>query len=347
MVQQVVQAIIESLRSIGGTLMRLAPQLAILVGAALVALMLLWASDRDGFKERLGALRDSLRPSSRWLMFGLLTGLIWLTLQALPTIVAFEDVQQQQVQYTSQEDPSTSGVFQYGPLAAFVQERTFSRTLTLPPEFLERVGTEGVQVLSPYLQDPSADNVLRLADTFRRSGQNVIFTREVTRLEEIPISIAKGDIDVKLDFKETGTATKRSFYDAEFSATYSFANPLATTAKCRFRFALPQAGTIRDFELSVDGKHVGQPNEQGNYEWEGELGPGASAKATVRYKTQGGGSWRYEVGSGRRRIESFTLRVTGDEPARFLRGALYPTTRSGNSMTWALSNVITNQQVDI
>ena len=37
-----------------------------------------------------------------------------------------------------------------------------TRTLTLPPELLEGVGEEGVQVLAPYLQDPSAENVLRL-----------------------------------------------------------------------------------------------------------------------------------------------------------------------------------------
>lgn len=347
MVQQVVQAIIESLRSVGGTLMRLAPQLAILVGAVLIGFILLWAVDRAGFRERLTALREGIKPSSRWLAFGLLAGVIWLTLQALPTIVAYEDVQQQQVQYTSQEDPSISGVFQYGPLAAYIQERTYSRTMTLPPGFLERIGSEGVQVLSPYMQDPSAENVLKLADTFRRSGQDVVFTREVTKLEEVPISIAKGSVDVKMTFKETGTATKRSYYDAQFNASYTFSNPLPSAAKCRFRFALPQAGTIREFELSVDGKLVGQPTERGDYEWEGELPAGGTATASVRYVTQGGGSWKYEVGSGRRRIEAFTLKVSSNEPARFLRGALYPTSRQGNELTWELKNVITNQQVDL
>lgn len=347
MVQQVVQAVIDSLTALGGTLMRLALPIGIFIGFLVVAGILLWASDREGFKAKLSPISRFGANAPRWIALSLFVGVVWLTLQALPVIAGVERAQQLAASYTTREDASTSGVFQYGPIAAYVQERTFTRTLTLPPVFLERIGAEGVQVLSPYLQDPSAENVLRIADTFRRSGQDVVFTREVTRLEEIPISIEKANVDVKMDFKDTGAATRKSFYQADFDATYTFKNPLSTSAKVRFRFPLPETGTIEGLELTVGSAKITEPDEDGAYQWEGELGAGESTSAKVRYHTKGGGSWRYEVGSGRRRIEALTLTVDANEPARFLRGALYPTRRSGSKMTWELGNVITNQQIDL
>jgi hypothetical protein len=347
MVQQIVSAFIATLKTVGDTLMRLAPAIALALGALAIAATLMWAADREGFRTRVTSAGMTLRRSAGWLAVAMLVSVLWLVLQKIGPIVGEEQYRERQVQYTTREDPSLSGVYQYGPIAGFVQEKTFTRTLTLPPAFLDRIGAEGVQTLSPYLQDPSAENVLKLADTFRKSGQDVIFTREVTRLEETPIPFSSADVKVKLEFKDTGAASRKSFYDAHYDSTYTFKNPLAQPATCRFRFSLPQAGTIRGLSISVKGTPVGEPDEQGAYGWEGTLQPGATATANVKYSTQGGGDWRYDIGSGHRRIESFTLTVDADEPARFLRGALYPTKRDGNRMVWQLENVITNQHVDL
>jgi hypothetical protein len=346
MIQQILSAFLSSLRTFGGTLMRLAPALALFMAALSVALIVLWAADRERFGRLIGGIGGT-RGIFAWLTLFGFGSVVWLTLPKIGPIVRQERTYQLQSAYSSHEDPSVNGVFQYGPLASYVQERTFTRTLTLPPGFLERIGSEGVQVLSPYMQDPSAENVLRLADTFRRSGRDVVFTREVTRLDETPIPIQRADVDVNLAFRDPGATVRRSFYDATLEATYVFKNPLDTPAQSRFTFPLPDTGTIRGFEFSVNGEAVTEPDEQGRYIWNGTLQPGATATAKVRYQTQGGGSWRYEVGSGRRRIEAFNLRVRASEAPRFLRGALYPTKRDGDTMTWALQNVITNRQVDL
>lgn len=346
MVQQILAAFLSSLRTFGGTLTKLAPALALFAAALAVGLIVLWAADRDRFGKVLVGAKGG-RGIVGWLAFLGFGAVVWLTLPKIGPIVRLERTHQLQSSYSTHEDPSVSGVFQYGPLASYVQERTFSRTLTLPPDFLARIGAEGVQVLSPYLQDPSAENVLKLADTFRRSGQNVLFTREVTRLDETPIQIQRADVKVDLAFRDPGDSARRSFYDSTFDATFTFKNPLSTAAQARFSFPLPDTGTIRDFELSVNGQRVTEPDEQGRYIWAGSLDAGATATAIVKYRTQGGGSWRYEVGSGRRRIEAFRLSVKANEATRFLRGALYPTKREGDTMIWELPNVITNRQIDL
>ena len=346
MVQQILAAFLSSLGSFGATLMRLAPALALFAAALAIGSIVLWAADRDRFGRLVGAVGDG-RGLFAWLALGAFGSVMWLTLPKIGPIVRQERTYQLQSAYSSHEDPSISGVYQYGPLATYVQEKTFTRTLTLPPDFLTRVGAEGVQTLSPYLQDPSAENVLKLADTFRRSGQNVVFTREVTRLDATPIPIQKANVNVDLAFRDPGATVRRSYYDSGFDASYTFKNPLETPARCRFSFPLPQTGTIRDFDFKVNGEAVREPDEKDQYVWEGTLEPGAIATATVKYRTQGGGSWRYEIGSGRRRIEAFNLRVKANEEARFQRGALYPSRSEGNTMIWELPNVITNRQVDL
>jgi len=202
--------------------------------------------------------------------------------------------------------------------------------------------------LAPYLQDPSAENVLRLADTFRRSGRDVVFTREVTRLSEVPVPFDSADVRVNLRFQEAGPGGRRSFYNASFQATYRFSNPLPTPARVRLVFPLPeQGGTLRGFELQVNDQPVTDTDPYERYAWEASLEPGATATATVRYQAQGSGAWRYNIASGRRPIREFKLQVAADRPVRFLRGALYPTSRSGGTLSWELRNVITAQQVEL
>jgi hypothetical protein len=237
MVQQVVSAFISTLKTVGEILLRLAPALALLFAGIAVAATLLWAADREGFRSRFDGAGPALRRAFGWGSVVLLVSVLWLVLQKIDTIVGDEQYQERQVQYTTREDPSLAGVFQYGPIAGYVQEKTFTRTLTLPPEFLERVGQEGVQALAPYLQEPNAEDVLKQVDSFKKTGRDVVFTREVTRLEETPVPLDQADVRVKLNFKDTGTSSRKSFYEATYDSTYLFKNPLEQAAPCRFRLA--------------------------------------------------------------------------------------------------------------
>ena len=194
-------------------------------------------------------------------------------------------------------------------------------------------------MLSPYLTDPSAENVLRLVDTFRRSGSDVVFTRQVTRLDEEPIPFTTSRIRVRFR-RLTGRA-----YDADFEGRYVFQNAGEAPITVRFLFPLPNGNTIRDLNVSVGGEAVTEPNESGSYAWECPMAPGEQREAVVRYRVLGAQTWHYDLGSRRRRVQQFQLDAAVDSAVRFPRGSLQPTAHAAGTLHWELANVVTAQQV--
>jgi hypothetical protein len=209
----------------------------------------------------------------------------------------------------------------------------------LPASLVERVSTEGIGALAPYLTDPTTENVLRLVDRFKRRGRDVMFSRQVTQLEEHPMPFTSSG--VRVAFR---TLSARA-YDADFEGHYSFRNPTASAIRTRFQFSLPEAGTIRDLTVQVGDQIIPQPNRSGTYEWTGSLKPGEQREALIRYHALGGGTWHYDLGSQRRRVEQFRLDVATTAPVKFLREGIQPTTHDGGNLQWALSNVITAQKI--
>ena len=241
------------------------------------------------------------------------------------------------------EEPSLSGVTQYAPAVAVLEDKTYTRTLTLPPDFLTRVGAEGVGVLAPYLSDPSADEVLRLRDVFKRSGTDVVFTREVVRRDETPVTAQAAEVTLR--FAAQGTQTGRH-YEAAFDATYRFRNPRPAPAAMRFAFPLPQGGgTLQEFSIEADGRRIADPDEKGLYAWTGNVPAGGEVGARVRYRISGAGAYDYALGSERRRIGEFRLAATADGPVQYGKSGIYPTRVQGKLSEWTLRDVITAQNV--
>ena len=339
MITPYVQAVGGALGGVLNLFTRLALPLSILLGLAAAAGVCVLIFGRDH-----AALRglDWPRLVSRfagYVAVGLLAVVGWAALgTALPT--AREAISwREAAEATANPVPDASPVFQSGPVVGAIAEKTYTRTLTLPPNFLERVGTDGVGVLAPYLSDPSAENVLHLSDTFRRSGTDVLFTREVTRLDEQPIPFEDSQVRVKFQ-RLAGRA-----YDAEFEGRYLFKNSTDAPANTRFLFSLPGAGTVRDLNVTIGAQAVPEPNGSGAYEWKGELKPGEQREAVVRYRLIGAGTWSYDLGSQRRRVRQFHLTAQPDGPVRFTRGSLQPTRSGEKSLEWQLGSVVTAQQI--
>lgn len=319
-----------------------------LLGLLLILALVLYALSREGFERALAWFGQAAKWGGGWLGLLALLGVAIWGLNWVKQAVLLKYNTEAKAQYSSTQDPDVGATLQYGPSASYISERTYRRTFTLPPDFLRRLGEDGIGILAPYLQDPSAENVTRLADTFRRSGRDVVFTREVTQLLETPIAFDSAKLKVDLRFHEAGPGGRRNFYDAAYQARYVFTNPLDKPAKLRFVFALPeQNGTLREFSMQVNGSPQPDPDRFDNYAWEQEIAAGGKVTVEIAYKNQGSRSWGYNIGSSRRPIKDFQLNLSADRPVRFLRGALFPTAQRGNALNWELKNVITAQQIEL
>jgi len=250
--------------------------------------------------------------------------------------------------FSAAETPAVGRTEQSSPSVVYLTEKTYTRTLTLPPDLLRRITEQGVEVLAPYLADPSSENLLRLVDTFKRSGQQVVFSREATLQTENALPLQNSDLKVKLEFVENG---RNSFYNADFFATYSFSNPLEVAVPGRFTFYLPEgSGTLRDFSMTVNGQPYRASDLSGGYVWEGTLEPKQKVDVVVKYKNKGAGGWNYLLTAKREPIERFALTLESNLSPKFGKGSLYPTSRaglglSGSSQKWNLENIITSQDI--
>lgn len=65
------------------------------------------------------------------------------------------------------------------------------------------------------------------------------------------------------------------------------------------------------------------------------------------YHVTGTRTWRYDLGSQRRRVQQFRLAAEACGSVRFQRGSLQPTSRTEGTLRWELTNVVMAQQVAI
>jgi hypothetical protein len=339
MIEYYTQAVVHALEGLLTLFTRLAMPLAVLLGLGAVAIGLAltlrretdWLNQTDWRRHRAhlcGAIATLLVLIAGW------------TCLHTALALAQQDIQwREAAEATTNPVPDAPAVSQFEPTVAVLAERTYQRTLTLPPDFLQRIGDNGVGALSPYLTDPSATNVLRMVDTFRRSGRDVVFTRQMTRLDEEPVPFATSQIHVTFR-RLAGRA-----YDADFEGHYLFRNPRPQPITARFLFPLPNDNTLRNLNVSVGGHVVTEPNVSGEYEWRSPMQPGEQWEAVVRYHVIGARTWQYGLGSRRGRVESFRLLATTGGAVTFLRGSLQPTAVTRDTLRWELSNVVTTQRI--
>jgi hypothetical protein len=252
---------------------------------------------------------------------------------------------QRDAQFSALEDPAGAQTVQYSPNVSFEREVTYSRLVTIPGFLGQKLSTlEAAQLIAPYLVDPESENIKRLVDSFKRSGKDLLFTRDATVRQNDPVALELADVTMDFSFGDTGAG--RSYYTALFSGKYKFKNPNPEPTRLRFTFPLPeQSGTLSDFEFKFAGELVPQPDLSSGYVIERELAANAEVEVMVKYKNQGAGTWSYDFGNRREPIQNFKLRVNTPRAVKFLRGSLYLSERGPSSLTWNLKNVITSQGV--
>lgn len=321
----------------------------LLVGFATILALVFYLRDKEGFEH----FRESV--SARLTAVGIgLVALLLLVLEVLLLNFSVDAVVEQRKTeaaspYTTGEEAPVGTLYQFGPVAAYLREQTYTRDYVLPVQLGQAPIKEGApptQSLLPYLREqvPYAAKAPKVEVIVRRVGEEWVVTRKVTMLEEVPVTIDRAEITAR--FQTRRDAKGRFFYRLTFGGQYTFRNPLDSEAQVRFVFPLPEPpGTIEGFQLKVGDNVVTEPNQYGQYAWEGKLPPGASVTAVVQFQAAVGEGWHYDIGSGRRRTGDFQLVVDSDSPPRLLRRSLAPTERRGSRAIWQLHNVITSQQV--
>ena len=352
MVQIALQVFSSALQDLLRLAVPIGISLAVLFGLLLAARLLAQSGGR--FQAALAWTGGLGTRLGRWALVLLALGAAVLLLDIVHRAVEVRLGGQLSARYTNSADPNTSATVQLAPSATYLSERTYLRSLVIPPALLKRVGEEGVQVLAPYLQDPSAQNIVRLTDTFRRSGRDVVFTRRATLQTQEYITLDTSKIAAELNFVQTAGGGHQSYYNASFSAQYSFRNPLSGPATVRFAFPLPSgSGTLSGFQMIVNGKPaVAADLSQGSV-WEGTLAAGEAVNVLVTYRHQGSRGWNYDLSQRREPIKNFDLSIRTDQPTKFERYSLFPTRietpafGGPQTLHWQLQNAITAQNVAV
>ncbi|GAA4017384.1 hypothetical protein GCM10022631_32520 [Deinococcus rubellus] len=327
---------------------------AVLVLALLgaVGLLTLRLRSRTRYESATGWLREAAWPVGSWAAVLLLFAFTFVALGVLGSLVISRVSVGENARAGNGADLDAAPTTQSAPTITYLTDRTYTRTLVVPPSLLKRVGEQGVGALAPYLTDPTSENVTKLVDQFRRSGQDVIFTRQATLTTEEPIKLDTSRVNVSLDFVTPARGARRTYYNATFAAEYAFTNPLDRAATVRFQFPLPNgSGTLSGFKVIVNGQELTAADLSNGSQWEAQVQPKETVNVKVTYAHQGARGWSYLLASRREPIKDFELSVKTNEAAKFARYSLPPTQTArslgSTTLSWNLKDVITAQDVSM
>jgi hypothetical protein len=353
MVQAVLDMLSEALQRAAYSALPLAITIAAIVILGALVIVVVGVFDRDRVRWIFATIPLALRPLGGWLVFAvaLAGGVFVLHVVQLATDQRF--VAMEYAQNTSGADSDATSMVQIAPRASFVSQKTYRRILTIPPYLLGRVSAEGVGALAPYLADPSAENVTRLADSFRRSGRNIVFQRDATLQIETPIKLDASTVDAAIDLVDPTFGGRRTYYRASFDGKYVVHNPTGGDARVRFTFPLPTgSGTLSEVRFLADNKPITVTDLNSGYVWDGTLPRDGTTTFEIAYRNQGARGWAYRLSGRREPIAKLDLAVHANRAPKFARYTLFPTSIShgiagGYTAEWHLQNVVTAQDIGL
>ncbi|BDP42864.1 hypothetical protein DAETH_28330 [Deinococcus aetherius] len=350
MVQTALKALADALSWLAG----LAVPLAVALGAGLVALLLVGLLDRERFRAGLGWVGARLPAFGRWALVALAVGVGALALHVTRRAVDARLGAQQNARYANAADPDGGQTVQASPRVSLLDTRTYTRTLVLPADVYARLQLNGGwETLLPYFGGVPGLTVQDIREGFTRRGRNLVYTRDVTLQTESPLGLDTSRVNADLRFVDPAGG-RGTYYNATFSADYTFTNPREEPVTARFVFPLPQgSGTLSGFRLTVNGRGYRASDLREGSVWEGQIGAGQTVRVNVTYRHQGSRGWSYRLADRREPLRNLDLSVTADRPAKFERYSLFPTdvSRDGlgraRTLRWQLQDVITAQNVAV
>ncbi|MCC7072485.1 MAG: inner membrane CreD family protein [Deltaproteobacteria bacterium] len=186
-----------------------------------------------------------------------------------------------------------------------------------------------------------------------KDGKQVGTHNELVRRERErrPIALTQSEVRAALDLQHRRKGLLWfPTYGVGFEGHYRFVNDSAERGDAEIAFAFPSAQGVYDgFMFRVDGKEAPPVTDLSRGALlRVELAPGQHVDVDVAYRSRGIGTWSYWFGDGVSQVRDFSLTLaTNVADIDFPNGSMSPSTRAGNTLTWAFDNLVTGQHIAV
>jgi inner membrane protein involved in colicin E2 resistance len=225
----------------------------------------------------------------------------------------------------------------------------FSRTYSFDDALKDRVASIWG---APHVQRPptatSTKEVLRKVEA-SENGKNVSRTEKDYVVKPLSLEGSKITVGLDLEHRQKGLLWY-STYKVAFAADYLLQN---TTDEENVDVVvhLPTAQASYDeVAVTLDGTALPLVNEKSSLRSRARIARGETAVLTVKYRSQGLESWRYQFGEGVAQVRNFQLKLTTnfrdiDFPDNTLSPALKQETKNGWELTWVSKNLLSGFEI--
>jgi inner membrane protein involved in colicin E2 resistance len=231
-------------------------------------------------------------------------------------------------------------------LGATIFSRTYGSNQQLQDHVASTWGTSQEQA------PPAATYTLTepTTSTTVENGKVVVHNEKVLRQFPLALEASSIHVNLHLDPRQKGLLWY-STYAVDFEGDYTFRNNTTQARSVDFRLKFPAQKALYDgLQLTVNNQALALLTDEQGTVGETTVPPGQAACLHVAYRSQGLGSWRYQLGSGIAQARNFMLVMqTNFRDIDFADDTLSPTSTrlipGGWQLTWQYSNLVSGFQI--
>ena len=183
------------------------------------------------------------------------------------------------------------------------------------------------------------------------NGKKIVKTIQEEVVTNLPLEGSAIDVALDLEHRQKGLLWY-STYKVGFAGVYRFRNTSDKEETVVFSLKFPEAQAIYDdLSFLVNDVPVAVENQQNSAVGNFKIAPGADAKLSVSYLSQGLDQWRYAFAAQDvTQVKDFTLRMkTNFKDIDFPENSLSPSTKTETSngwdLNWSFKNLVSGYQI--
>jgi hypothetical protein len=152
MVQSTIGGFLARLGSIFTDAFALLPWFLLILSGLLVFGLVLYTLRPKAFARVNAKVWSLTKNWSTWLPVVAAVLLVLFGLKIAQYAVGLRYVSQNNARFSELEDPPGRDTEQFEPQANYTQEKTYTRSIRVPPEVLQRLDSEGREAILPYVR---------------------------------------------------------------------------------------------------------------------------------------------------------------------------------------------------